>query len=363
MRTFTFRGLHVVGAAASLLLLALGACSTPAPPVRKAAQGSFESPEAAIRALGETAGSGSRTEIVRLFGPDGIDLLFSGDEVADREDALAVRAMIAQRVAFEPGENGSQVALLGNDAWPLPVPLVQGPDGWRFDIAAGREELENRRVGRNELVTIEALHAFVDAQREYASEPHDGQPRCYAQHVFSSPDKHDGLYWPTAEGEPDSPLGVLIADATEGGYEQGAEAFHGYIYRILTSRMPSAFWHKHAWHHARPLDAAAMAEAAAVLVGEHDCVAFMAADGDPVLSTVRRIFTSEIECTGDFLLYRIEATAFLKHMVRNIVGTLVEIGRGERPASDMAAVIASRDRARAGQMAPPHGLTLVGVRY
>ena len=238
MRTCTFRGLHVVGAAASLLLLALGACSTPAPPVRKAAQGSFESPEAAIRALGETAGSGSRTEIVRLFGPDGIDLLFSGDEVADREDALAVRAMIAQRVAFEPGENGSQVALLGNDAWPLPVPLVQGPDGWRFDIAAGREELENRRVGRNELVTIEALHAFVDAQREYASEPHDGQPRCYAQHVFSSPDKHDGLYWPTAEGEPDSPLGVLIADATEGGYEQGAEAFHGYVYRILTSRGP-----------------------------------------------------------------------------------------------------------------------------
>ena len=238
MRTCTFRGLRVVGAAASLLLLALGACSTPAPPVRKAAQGSFESPEAAIRALGETAGSGSRTEIVRLFGPDGIDLLFSGDEVADREDALAVRAMIAERVAFEPGENGSQVALLGNDAWPLPVPLVQGPDGWRFDIAAGREELENRRVGRNELVTIEALHAFVDAQREYASEQHDGQPRCYAQHVFSSPDKHDGLYWPTAEGEPDSPLGVLIADATEDGYEQGAEAFHGYVYRILKSRGP-----------------------------------------------------------------------------------------------------------------------------
>jgi tRNA pseudouridine38-40 synthase len=136
-----------------------------------------------------------------------------------------------------------------------------------------------------------------------------------------------------------------------------------YEYRILTSRMPSAFWHKHAWHHSRPLDAAAMAEAAAVLVGEHDCVAFMAADADPVLSTVRRIFTSDIERTGDFLLYRIEATAFLKHMVRNIVGTLVEIGRGERPAADMAAVLASRDRARAGRMAPPHGLTLVAVRY
>ncbi len=136
-----------------------------------------------------------------------------------------------------------------------------------------------------------------------------------------------------------------------------------YEYRILTSRMPSAFWHRHAWHHGRPLDAAAMGEAAAVLVGEHDCVAFMAADADPVLSTVRRIFTSEVERTGDFLVYRIEATAFLKHMVRNIVGTLVEIGRGDRSASDMAAVLASRDRARAGQMAPPHGLTLVAVRY
>jgi tRNA pseudouridine38-40 synthase len=136
-----------------------------------------------------------------------------------------------------------------------------------------------------------------------------------------------------------------------------------YEYRILTSRMPSAFWHKYAWHHGRPLDDAAMTEAAAALVGEHDCVAFMAADADPVLSTVRRIFTSEVAREGEFLFYRIEATAFLKHMVRNIVGTLVEIGRGDRPASDMAAVLASRDRARAGQMAPPHGLTLVGVRY
>ena len=229
---------------AASLLLALAACSssTPAPPVKKLSQGSFESPEAAIRALGETAGSGHRAEVVRLFGPDGLDLLFSGDEVADHEDALAVRAMIAEKVVFEPGENGEQIAVLGNDGWPLPIPLMQTPDGWRFDIAAGREELENRRVGRNELMTIEALHAFVDAQREYASEEHDGEPRCYARKLFSNPDRHDGLYWPTAEGEPDSPLGVLIADAAEEGYEQGAgaEAYHGYVYRILTSRGPGS---------------------------------------------------------------------------------------------------------------------------
>jgi len=234
-RTTSLRG-RLVAAAAGPALLVLGACTSSSPPVMKLEQVSFESPEAAIQALGATLGSGHRAEIVRLFGPDGIDLLPSGDDVADKEDALAVRAMIDEKVVFEPGENDSQIALLGNDAWPLPIPLVQVPGGWAFDAAAGRNELENRRVGRNELVTIAALHAFVDAQREYASEGHDGQPRCYAQYVFSSPDLHDGLYWPTAEGEPDSPLGPLIADAAEDGYEVGAEAFHGYVYRILTSR-------------------------------------------------------------------------------------------------------------------------------
>jgi tRNA pseudouridine38-40 synthase len=136
-----------------------------------------------------------------------------------------------------------------------------------------------------------------------------------------------------------------------------------YEYRILTSRTPSAFWHRYAWHHVRSLDSSAMSAAAAVLVGEHDVAAFQAADADPVLSTVRRILVSELERTGDFLIYRIEATAFLKHMVRNIVGTLVEIGRGERAASSMAEILASRDRTRAGRTAPPHGLTLVAVRY
>jgi tRNA pseudouridine38-40 synthase len=136
-----------------------------------------------------------------------------------------------------------------------------------------------------------------------------------------------------------------------------------YEYRILRSRTPSAFWHRYAWHHPVPLDDAAMSAAAAVLVGEHDCVAFQGADPDPVLSTVRRILVSEVVPAGDFLFYRIEATAFLKHMVRNIVGTLVEMGRGERPAAAMAEILASRDRRRAGRTAPPHGLVLQAVRY
>ena len=136
-----------------------------------------------------------------------------------------------------------------------------------------------------------------------------------------------------------------------------------YEYRILTSRTPSAFWRRWAWHHPAPLDDGAMAAAVGALVGEHDFAAFRAADADPVRSTVRRVLASELAREGDLLVYRVEATAFLKHMVRNVVGTLVEIGRRERPVAAMADVLAGRDRRRAGRTAPAHGLGLVAVRY
>ena len=136
-----------------------------------------------------------------------------------------------------------------------------------------------------------------------------------------------------------------------------------YEYRILNTPAPSPFWRRHAWYLPRALDVDAMAAAAALLVGEHDFAAFRAADAEVVRSTVRRAFVSRIDREDEMLVYRIEATAFLKHMVRNIVGTLVEVGSGVRPANDMAAVIDSRDRGRAGPTAPPHGLCLVAVRY
>ena len=136
-----------------------------------------------------------------------------------------------------------------------------------------------------------------------------------------------------------------------------------YEYRIHTARTPSAFWRRYAWHHPMALDERAMSEATRALIGEHDFVAFCAADADPVLSTVRRVLVSEITRDEELLVYRIEATAFLKHMVRSIVGTLVEIGRGERPPSALVDVAASRDRRQVGRTAPPQGLTLVAVRY
>lgn len=136
-----------------------------------------------------------------------------------------------------------------------------------------------------------------------------------------------------------------------------------YEYRIWNAPVPSPFWRRYAWHVPGPLDVPAMDEAARLLEGEHDMAAFQAADAEPVRSTVRRVLESRIGMTPPQIVYRVEATAFLKHMVRNIIGTLVEIGRGERAVATIPALIAGRDRRRAGATAPPHGLTLVAVRY
>ncbi len=136
-----------------------------------------------------------------------------------------------------------------------------------------------------------------------------------------------------------------------------------YEYRILNAPAPSPFWRYWAWHVPDPLDLGAMNEAAAELVGEHDFAAFRGADAEPVRSTIRAVVESRLERTPPLLVYRIEATAFLKHMVRNVVGTLVQVGRGERAPAGMRELLAGRDRTRAGATAPPHGLTLVAVRY
>ena len=137
-----------------------------------------------------------------------------------------------------------------------------------------------------------------------------------------------------------------------------------YEYRILNAPAPSPFWRRWAWHVVMPLDAAAMDEAAQLLEGEHDFATFRGADAkETPRTTVRRVLESRIRHQPPLLVYRIEATAFLKHMVRNIVGTLVEVGHGTWPPDVTTRLLAGRDRTRAGATAPPHGLTLVEVRY
>jgi tRNA pseudouridine38-40 synthase len=136
-----------------------------------------------------------------------------------------------------------------------------------------------------------------------------------------------------------------------------------YEYRLWTAPAPSPFWRRFAWHCWGPLDLDAMQDAAAALVGTHDFRSFCAADADATRSTVRRVHASRFERREELLVYRIEANAFLKHMVRNVMGTLIEIGRGVRPAESMPALLRHGDRRAAGPTAPPHGLVLLAVRY
>ena len=135
-----------------------------------------------------------------------------------------------------------------------------------------------------------------------------------------------------------------------------------YIYRIWNARIPSPFWRRYTWHVAPPLDCERMRAAARHLIGEHDLSSFRAADCDAA-DPVRRVLRSELEQSGELLTYTIEATAFLRHMVRNIVGTLVEIGTGARAVADILRLLAARDRKQAGPTAPPCGLCLMEVKY
>ena len=210
-----------------LLTILLSACSQPSQEI-------FDSPEAAIRTLSELIGEydGQRTE--RVFGTGSLDMFRSGDEEADREDFGRVRAMIQEGVDFEVIDPDTRIALLGDDAWPWPIPLVRDGEGWRFDTGKGKDELLNRRVGHNELWTLTALHELVEMQREYRSESRDGNPPAYAQRFYSTEGMHDGLYWPTDEGSELSPAGEFLAvsEVREGE----PRPFHGYFYRLLTRR-------------------------------------------------------------------------------------------------------------------------------
>ena len=135
-----------------------------------------------------------------------------------------------------------------------------------------------------------------------------------------------------------------------------------YVYRIWNTRWPSPFWRRYTWHVSRSLDVAAMRDAAAVLIGEHDFSTFRAAGCDAE-HPVRRVLRSELETTAPLLTYTIEATAFLRHMVRNIIGTLLEVGSGDRAGADVSRLLAARDRTLAGPTAPACGLCLTQVRY
>jgi hypothetical protein len=179
-----------------------------------------------------------------LFGQAGLKDLDAGAPVANA--AQREKFVAAYQAKHATDVNGDTAILsIGADDWPFPIPLKHSPQGWSFDVAAGRDEILDRRIGANELYTQQVVLAYVDAQNEYFQGLHDGRKvHVYAQHLFSSPGKQDGLYWSTEEGHPPSPLGPLIAEARAGGYHPGENAepqpYHGYYFHVLKGQGPHA---------------------------------------------------------------------------------------------------------------------------
>jgi hypothetical protein len=199
----------------------------------------FASLDDATTALMDAIRAGDRKALLAILGEAGKGLVSSGDEAADRRVRERFVAKYDEGHRLEAG-GGKVVLVVGRDNFPLAIPLVPDGPSWRFDTEAGKEEMINRRIGENELNTIQVCLAYVDAQREYYARDPDGNSLLqYAQRFASSPGKRDGLYWPTKPGEPASPLGALVVRARDEGYTKrsaGPVPYWGYYYRILTAQ-------------------------------------------------------------------------------------------------------------------------------
>lgn len=206
-------------------------------------QRAFASPQEAMQALVGALQAAEKQSLTAILGPDSEEILSSGDPVADKADRQRFLNAYDERVSLVPQGDDQIEAILGNDSWPFPIPLVRGQQGWFFDTTTGKEELLNRRIGRNELDTIAVCQAYVEAQEEYAGADRDQDGVIeYAQKVISDPDQRNGLSWEVEKGEVPSPLGPFMAQATAEGYRAGEKPipFHGYYYRILKAQGPAA---------------------------------------------------------------------------------------------------------------------------
>ena len=209
-------------------------------------QKTFASPAEAVHALVKAAEDGNQDEMLAVLGDDGKDLVYSGDPVQDKTGMEKFVKSYKTKHAIVTEDDKTRILQVGPNDWPMPIPIVNDGGKWRFDTAAGKEELLYRRIGRNELGAIAACRGYIDAQKDYAAEGHDGLPAgMYAQRLMSSSGKQDGLYWETAEGEPTSPAGPFLAEAGGQGYEgEGlggkSQPYHGYLYRILKAQGAAA---------------------------------------------------------------------------------------------------------------------------
>jgi hypothetical protein len=204
----------------------------------------FGSPQEAMKALVETVQADDRKGALAVLGTEGEDIIDSGDKVQDKDTQDRFVKAYQERVDYVKEKEDRVSVIIGNDNWPFPIPIMKRGEGWVFDTKAGREEMLNRRIGRNELSTIRVCLGYVEAQREYAStdREQDGIIQ-YAQKFPSDKYRHNGLYWEAAEGEIPSPLGPFAVKAYAEGYRRAGDRptpYHGYYFKILKGQGKNA---------------------------------------------------------------------------------------------------------------------------
>ena len=230
----TDHGVHRRGPAACALfwLACFPLCATAQQPGQKV----FASAEDASNALVAAAENNDEKSMINLLGSDGKEIVSSGDDTEDARNranfVLAYREM--HRLVVEP--DGTTTLYVGAKNWPTPIPLVHKGRAWYFDTDAGKKEVLYRRIGRNELSTIRVCQELVAAEKDY----HRTQPEEFAEKILSDAGRRNGLYWPSAAGDPQSPIGPLVASAVAEGYSNGKEMeqtpYRGYFFHILTEQ-------------------------------------------------------------------------------------------------------------------------------
>jgi Protein of unknown function (DUF2950) len=228
--------LRIVGLmmAASALLVAASA--------QEPGQKTFTSLPDASKALYDAVKSGDKPAMEAVLGASSAPILSSGDPVQDQKNADFFTQHYEQMNRWGKETNGDETLFMGAENWPFPVPLKKNAAGqWYYDSKAGVEEVLFRRIGNNELAAIRICQALADAQDDYFDQLHDGDTvHQYAQKFVSDEGKQNGLYWKTAEGEPQSPIGPVFQYAAAEGYSKKADPFHGYFFRILTAQGAAA---------------------------------------------------------------------------------------------------------------------------
>lgn len=228
----TRRRMWPTGAIITLLAIVLGTVAM----VQEVGEKTYASPQDASTALYRAAKSGDKSAIESVLGPSSGSLISSGDPVQDKKNTDDFVRRYEQMNRWGKEINGDQTLFLGAENWPFPIPLKKDSVGqWYFDTKAGVEEVLYRRIGHNEYAAIRVCGVLADGQVDYHSDLHDGSTvHQYAQKLISDAGKHNGLYWKADEGQPQSPIGPLVAYANGEGYKDKDAAFHGYFFRILT---------------------------------------------------------------------------------------------------------------------------------